>query len=221
MDWAGRLAVAATGALTLLGASGARAQATDGSSDFTIFGWSVSGRLSVQDAPDYIGAKTYSIGPTASLQFYRPGVQPTFKAPDDSPGLQLLGDRTLAAGLIVRGRSSRDDDKNLRGVHTIDFAVEPGVYAEWWPADGLRVRGEARHGVLGNSAWSGEVAADLVLDDPKWMLSIGPRVQLGDSRFTRTYFDVTAADAARSPFGIGPYAANGAFMSWGGLASAE
>jgi outer membrane protein len=123
--------------------------------------------------------------------------------------------------VVARGRSSRDDDKNLRGIHKIDFALEPGVYAEWWPMEAVRLHAEARHGVMGNSAWSGDVAADLVHDDPKWLLSIGPRLHLGDSRFTRTYFDITATDAARSPFGTGPYAASGTFVSWGGLASAE
>jgi outer membrane protein len=109
----------------------------------------------------------------------------------------------------------------LQGVHKIDFALEPGVYAEWWPADSLRLRGEARHGAMGNSAWSGDVAADLVHDDRKWVLSIGPRLHLGDSRFTRTYFDITALDAARSPFGISAYTKQGTFVSWGALASAE
>jgi outer membrane protein len=217
----GLLSGAAMAAVSLAGASGAQAQAQDAGSGMTFFGWSVSGSLTGQIAPDYIGAKTYSLGPGGSLQFHRPGVQPTFGAPDDSPGLQLLGDKTLSGGVVVRGRSSRDDDDALQGIHKIDFAFEPGVYVEWWPLDGLRFHGEVRHGVAGNSAWSGDVAADAVYDSGRWLLSVGPRVHLGDSRFTRTYFDVTAADAARSPFGIGPYAADGTFVSAGALASAE
>ncbi|HZZ66644.1 MAG TPA: MipA/OmpV family protein, partial [Phenylobacterium sp.] len=96
-----------------------------------------------------------------------------------------------------------------------------GVYAEWWPLDYLRFHGEARYGVLGNSAVSGDVAADLVHVGPKWRLSIGPRVHLGDSRFARTYFDVSSIEAARSPFGIAPFSSDGMFLSAGGLASAE
>lgn len=221
MQFAGRMAVAVVGGAVLLSASMARAQAQEPSSDWTVFGWSVSGSVSAQIAPDYIGAKTYSVGPGGSLQFHRPGVQPVFGAPDDSPGLQLLGDKTLSGGVVVRGRSSRDDDDKLRGVHSIDFAFEPGLYAEWWPTDGLRFHGEVRHGVSGNSAWSGDVAADLVHDQDRWLLSIGPRVHLGDSRFTRTYFDVTALDALRSPYAIGPYRSDGAYVAVGGLASAE
>jgi outer membrane protein len=87
--------------------------------------------------------------------------------------------------------------------------------------DGLRFHGEARHGVMGNSAWSGDLAADLVHNDPTWVLSIGPRLRLAESRFTRTYFDISALDAARSPYGIAPFASNGAYVAAGALASAE
>ncbi|MBS0335177.1 MAG: MipA/OmpV family protein [Proteobacteria bacterium] len=210
--------VAAAGAV-VLAASAAQAQAA--SSGFTIFGWAVSGSLSAQVTPDYLGAKTYSLGPSGSLDVYRPGTLSSFGAPDDSPGLQLLGDRTLAAGAVVRLRSGRDDSDVLRGIHKVGFAIEPGVYAEWWPAAGVRLHGELRHGAMGDSAWSGDVALDLVHDEARWLLSIGPRVHLGDSRFTRTYFGITAADALRSPNHVAAYGADGAFVSWGGLASAE
>lgn len=209
------------GAMTLMGAWVARAQAADTSQDATLFGWSISARVSARVAPDYLGAKTYSFGPGGSLSFHRPGEQPTFKAPDDSPSLQFLGDKTLSAGAVVRPRSSRDGSGDLQGIHKVHLAFEPGVYVEWWPADGLRLHGELRRGVVGNQAWSGDLAADLVHDDPKWLLSVGPRLHLGDDRFTRTYFDITAADALRSPRGIDPFASNGAFESVGGVASAE
>lgn len=211
----------AMGALACLSAQAVQAQTDDASRDVTVFGWAVSGRVSANLSPDYLGSNDYKVGPSVSLSFHRSGQPRTYHAPDDSTDFQLLGGETLSGGLIVRARSRRDDSGDLQGIHKVGFALEPGVYAEWWPADGLRLRGEARRGVMGNSAWSGDVAADLVHDDPRWLLSIGPRVHLGDSRFTRTYFDITAADAARSPFGIGPYAQDKAFVSWGGLASAE
>jgi outer membrane protein len=217
-----RIAGLAAGALTLAAGSVAQAQAADdSSSDLTLFGWNLSGRVSVQVAPDYLGSKRYSVGPTASFSFHRAGSQHRFHAPDDSPSLQLLGDAAFSGGVIVRGRSSRKAKDDLRGVHKVDFALEPGVYLEAWPAEGFRLHGELRRGVTGNQAWSGDVAADLVSDDGKWVVSAGPRVHLGDSRFTRTYFDVTPADAAGSPFGLTPFAASGTFVSWGALASAE
>jgi MipA family protein len=217
------LGFALAGGLVLTYASGAAAQEATAAGDGggTLFGWSVSGNLRAQVAPDYMGAKTYSVGPAGSLRFSRAGDQPTFAAPDDSPGLQVLGDKTLSAGVVARFRFGRGDDDNLRGFDKIDWAIEPGLYAEWWPTDGLRLHGEVRRGVRGNEGWSGDLAADAVHDDARWLLSVGPRLHLGDSKFTQTYFGVSAAEAARSPFGIAPYSADGAFTSAGVLASAE
>ncbi|MBS0360674.1 MAG: MipA/OmpV family protein [Proteobacteria bacterium] len=209
--------VAATA--TLLAVSAARAE--DAGPGFTIFGRAIAGSLSVQVSPDYLGAKTYSLGPSGGLELYKPGEQRTFSPPDDSPGLQVLGDRTLSAGVVARLRSGRDDSDGLRGVHKVDFAIEPGLYAEWWPAHALRLRGEVRHGAMGNSAWTGDLSLDAVYDKDRWLLSVGPRLHLGDGRFTRTYFDITPTDAARSPFNIAAYGANGGFVSPGALASAE
>ncbi|THD58982.1 MipA/OmpV family protein [Phenylobacterium sp.] len=216
------LGSAVVGGLALLQASAAAAQQAAAPEDnMTLFGWAVAGRVQAQVAPDYMGAKTYSVGPSGSLQFFRPGTEPVFSAPDDSPSLQVLGDRTLSAGLVARYRSGRGDDDALRGFDKIDWAIEPGIYAEWWPMDGIRLHAEARRGVHGNEAWMGDLAADAVHDDPRWLLSIGPRLHLAESKFTETYFGVTPADAARSPFGISPYSADGTFTSGGALASVE
>ena len=168
-----------------------------------------------------MGSKTYKVGPGGSLQFSRSGDLPTFGAPDDSPGLQVIGDRSLSAGVVLGWRSGRGDDGALRGFDKIDWSVEPGLYATWWPVEGLRLRGEVRRGVNGDDGWMADLGADAVHDDPRWLLSLGPRVHLGDSRFTETYFGVTAAEAARSPFGIDPFAADGTFTAVGGLASVE
>jgi outer membrane protein len=217
----GRAGAVAVGALTLVGAGAAQAQTDDSASDVTFFGYTISGHISARISPDYLGSKSYSLGPGGSLALRKPGAESSFHAPDDSPSLHLLGNKTFSAGVVLRGRSSRDDKGVLAGVHKLRFALEPGVYAEWWPADGFRLHSEVRRGVMGNSAWSGDVSADLVHDDPKWVLSLGPRLHLGDPRFTQTYFDITAADAARSPIGLSPFTAHRTYVAAGGFASAE
>jgi outer membrane protein len=184
-------------------------------------GWSAAVTLQLRVAPDHMGSKTYSVGPGGSLRLFRPGVGPTFAPPDDSPSLQLIGDPGLNAGLVVRGRSGRDDRGDLRGFDKIDWSVEPGGFVNWWPVDALRVRAEVRHGFGGNRAWMADLGADGVYQDASWVLSIGPRAHWAESKFTRTYFGVTPLEAARSPFGIGAYAGDGTFSSAGLLASAE
>ena len=95
------------------------------------------------------------------------------------------------------------------------------MFANWWAADWLRLHGEVRKGLNGNSAWLADVSADAVYRGGPWTLSIGPRAHWADSDFTRTYFSVSAAEAVRSPFHISPYAADGGYSSAGVLASAE
>lgn len=208
-------------ALFSLQPSSAAAQAASPSDSGTLFGWSVSGSLEAVVSPKYIGSKRYSVGPGGSLQFSRSGDLPTFGAPDDSPALQLLHVGGVAAGLVLGWQSARDNDGALKGFDKIDLSIQPGLYVTWWPATGLRLRGEVRHGVNDGDGWVADLGADAVHDGRRWLLSIGPRVHLGDSDFTRTYFGVTAAEAAQSPFGIAPFAADGTFTAVGGLASAE
>jgi MipA family protein len=214
------LASAVTAGAWLASGSPASAQKAQPASD-GIFGWSVSATLQPRVAPDYMGSKTYTVGPGGSLSFSRPGEPIVFSAPDDSPSLHLVGDTSLNAGVLARWRSGRDDRGALRGFEKIDWSVEPGGFVNWWPAEGLRVRAEVRHGFGGNRSWMADLGADAVYRNASWVLSIGPRAHWAESRFTRTYFEVTPLDAARSPFAISPYAADGTFSSAGLLATAE
>lgn len=216
-----RAAAWATAAALLLPGAPALAEDAAPQGGWTIFGWQVTASLQPRVAPDYIGSKKYSLGPGGSISLSRPGAAEVFSAPDDSPSLTLIGDHTLSAGVDARWRSGRDDKDALRGFDKIDWAIEPGLFVNWWPTDSLRLRGEVRHGFGGNHAWLADLGADAVHRDRKWVLSVGPRLHLADSKFTRTYFQVTPAEAARSPFAIGPYAADGAFTSAGALATAE
>jgi outer membrane protein len=212
-------AAAAAGAFLMQGAP-ASAQQADPPGD-GIFGWTVAATLQLRVAPDFLGSKTYRIGPGGSVRLSRPGVEPVFSAPDDSPSLHLIGDPSLNAGLVARWRSGRDDDRELRGFDKIDWSIEPGAFVNWWPAEGFRVRAEVRHGFGGNRAWVADLGADAVYHDANWVLSIGPRGRWAESKFTRTYFGVTPLEAARSPFGIAPFAGDGMYSSAGLLASAE
>ncbi|THD81088.1 MAG: MipA/OmpV family protein [Phenylobacterium sp.] len=185
------------------------------------FGWSVAAAVRMRVQPDYQGSNDYRVVPAGSLAIFRSGGRPEFGAPDDSPSLGLFGNDRFSAGLVANWRGARDDKRDLQGFDKVDWAIEPGVFANWWVGEGLRLHGEVRKGVNGNSAWMADVSADAVYRGGPWVLSIGPRAHWADSDFTRTYFSVSAADAARSPFHIGPYAADGDFSSAGVLASAE
>jgi MipA family protein len=223
--WAG--ALAASACLLLLSPAAAWAQEgspTDGESGgLTLLGWRLDhARLGVGVEPDYLGSDDYRLVPSGSISFARRRGKPhAWAAPDDGFNVGLVGGETLSAGLVGRWRSGRGNDHDLRGFDRIGGTVEAGGFVNWWPAEWLRVRGEARHGIGGHDSWSADLAADAVGRTGAWVLSVGPRLAWADKDFTSTYFDVSAADAARSPFGLQAFASRGAYWSPGGLASAE
>jgi outer membrane protein len=207
----------------LLAASSAHGEEFSPPGGVTVFGWYLSnGRIGAGVEPDYLGSNDYRFAPSGSVSFSRKGDQPgPWGAPDDGFSVGLVGDKTRSAGLVGRWRSGRGDDGDLRGLDNVDGALEAGGFAYWWPAGWLRVRGEVRHGLGGHDHWSADLGADAVERTGPWVLSVGPRLAWADDDFTRIFFGVTPAEAARSPLGIAPFAAGGSFWSPGALASAE
>ena len=189
----------------------------------TLFGWTLdSVRAGVGYAPDYLGSDDYGAGFTGAVVLSRRDAAPSPSgAPDDGISLGLLGKGPLTAGLVGRWRSSRDDDNDLRGFEEIDGTVEAGVFVNWWPADWLRLRAEARHGFGGHDSWMGDFAADAIVRADRWTLTAGPRLGWADAEFTRKYFTVTPSDASQSPFDIQPFSPSGASWSPGALVSAK
>lgn len=187
----------------------------------TLFGWTLdSARAGVRYAPDYIGSDDYRPWFTGAVVLSRHDAAPEpFGAPDDGVSLGLVGKGPLTAGVVGRWRSARGDDDDLRGFEKIDWAVEAGVFANWWPADWLRLRAEARHGFGGHHSWVGDFGADAIARSDRWTFTAGPRLGWGDSSFTRKYFAVTASDAAAS--GLAPYSPSDVSWSPGAIVSAE
>jgi MipA family protein len=213
----------AAAAASLLTAGAACAQDASPPDGLSVFGWYLSkARLGVGVEPDYLGSSRYRVAPSGSVSFARRGAYPrAWAAPDDGFSVGLVGGGTMSAGLVGRWRSGRDNTHDLVGFDKIGGTAEAGGFVNWWPTDGLRVRGELRHGIGGHDDWSADLGADAVARPGPWVLSIGPRLSWADDTFTHSYFDVSPADAARSPFGLQPFAAGGAYWAPGGLASAE
>lgn len=210
-------AVAFPVAIAIASASSAVAQESAPS----LFGWTLdSARAGLRYGPDYMGSDDYRPWFTGAVVLSRRGAGPEpFGAPDDGVSLGLVGKGPLTAGVAGRWRSSRDNDNDLRGFDEIDGAVEAGVFVNWQPADWLRLRAEARHGFGGHHSWVGDFGADAVARTDRWTFTAGPRLGWGDSSFTRKYFAVTEADAARS--GLSPFSPSGVSWSPGALVSAE
>ena len=171
-----------------LGAGAARAE-----------GWIFTLGAQVGVSPPYEGANRDIFEPAPTFDL-RPASSPDrFTPPDGGATFAILSNDRFEIGPVLRFRFERDNKGELQGFQKIDVATEPGVYADIWPTNWLRLRLEARHGVTGHYGWVGDVGADYVHNGHRWDWSIGPRLGWGDHRYMQTYFGVTPAEAARNP----------------------
>ena len=154
---------------------------------------------SLQVVPRYPGASEYTAVGYPSIDIRRLGEPRRFSAPDDGFSLSLYDDPVFRIGptaRIVPGRYYGDDRRHLFGFRDARFAVEPGVFAEFYPVSFIRTRVEARQGIYGHHGTVGSVAADYLIPTEKLLFSIGPRFNIGDASFARKYFGVSPAEAA-------------------------
>jgi MipA family protein len=184
-------------------------------------GWIVTLKGNLRVGPSYPGADDFSfIGyPSASLR--RAGTPERFSAPDDGLSFSFLEESALRFGVVGRFQSGRylQDDRRLFGLEKINWAVEPGVFVEYWPVEFLRARAEIRRGFNGHEGFVADLGLDWVQRFGAFTTSLGPRLSLGDNEFTRTYFGVTPVEAALNGQ-VTPYRPSGGITSVGATAAA-
>ena len=150
-------------------------------------------------APDYPGADSYRVGPTGLFGFRAlrlpGGVE--IGTPDARPLDPGFGVSGSARYLASRGPGRHPE---LADLDRVKAALELGLSMRH-VTDTWRVFADLRYGVVGHKSWVGDLGADAILRlGPRWTINAGPRASFGDSRFKRTYFGVTAAEAANSGF---------------------
>lgn len=154
--------------------------------------------LGPQLSPSWPGAKELSVGPYIDVSRTRAS-EFAFEAPDESIGSPVLHAGNFAFGPafgFIGKRTAADIGADLPKV---GLSIEAGAFGQVHLTPALRVRLEGRKGLSGHKGWTGEVSADYVArqgDD--WLFSIGPRVTLGDAKYTRAYFGVTPAASLTS-----------------------
>ncbi len=166
-----------------------------------------------QLSPSWPGSKDFSVGPYIDISRTR-DPEFAFEAPDESFGSPLIDAGGFAFGPafgFIGKRTASDVGADLPKV---GLTIEAGAFGQVGVTPNLRVRLEGRKGLSGHKGWTGEISADYVArqgDD--WLFSIGPRVTLGDAKYTRAYFGVTPAAAATS--GLAAYDPGGGIQSVG------
>ncbi|QFU14847.1 MipA/OmpV family protein [Microvirga thermotolerans] len=216
-----RLSKALALALPLAAGAAAPAGAADLFSPAPLLpeGWIVTLKGNLKVGPSYPGADDFGAIAFPSLSLRRAGTPERFGAPDDGLSFSLLEDSALRVGVVGRFQGGRylKDDRRLFGLRKIDWAVEPGVFVEFWPLQFLRARAELRHGVNGHHGFVADLGLDLVQTYGALTFSAGPRLALGDGSFARTYFGVTPAEAALNGQ-VTPYKPSGGITSVGATA---
>lgn len=192
-------------AATMPAAAQGPQRAPTGTTDWTLT-LGVEGRV----LPTYQGSDDYTFMPSPLIDVRRAGTPRRFRSPDDGASFGLFETSTFRIGPTVRVRRGRDadDDSSLRGMGDVDWTIEPGLFAEFWPMAWLRTRAEVRHGFGGHEGWVSDLTADIVVPVTSQLtLSGGPRLRLADADALNPYFGVTAAQSAAS--GLPAYSAGG------------
>jgi len=198
-------------------AEGAAGLPPPNSNDWTIT-LGVEGRL----MPEYEGASDFILRPLPIFRVRRAGTADRFRSPRDGASISLYDTGRFNAGPTLKFRLPRKESvsSDLRGLGDIDWAVEVGLFAEYWAYDWLRMRAELRQGMGGHRGLVGDLSADVVVPvAPKLTLSGGPRATIASDKATDPYFGITATQAAAS--GLPVYDAGGGLRSVGAGAQAK
>jgi outer membrane protein len=145
----------------------------------------------------------------------KPGDPPFFFGARDSFGVPVLdfGQFQLGpAGRFVWPRYA-SQYSHLSGLGDVNWAVQVGGYAQYWPVPWLRLRGELRQGFNGETGVTGDLIADAIVPLGQFRLSAGPRMTLQSTPAVSPYFSITTAQSAAS--GLPAYNATGGFYSYG------
>lgn len=166
-------------------------------------------------APRFEGSNDTLFAITPLISLGRVGPEARFTSRNDNISLAFVDKgafRAGAAGKLVWGRDS--DDDGLEGVDDVKWGAEVGGFAEIYPTDWLRVRGEVRHGLRSHNGVVADIAADGFVDLSNTVrLSGGPRVSWASSDFFDTYYGVSESEASAS--GLSEYSPGSGWRSAG------
>jgi outer membrane protein len=204
------------GVLSLLATTAVLAQNVAGSTN-----WNLTLGLGARVTPTFLGSSEYAIRPRPVFGLSRGLRSRWHSAEDDAigPGL-LFGEnwRVGVSGALLWERRE-SSDRRLRGLGNVPFGFEAGLFAEYYVLPWLRARADLRRGFLSHDAFRGELKLDAFGSlTPNLSFGLGPRVVLATADFNRSYFGISAAQAAAS--GLPAYRPKGGVESIGVLAQA-
>lgn len=172
--------------------------------------------------PDFPGSKDYGFVFRPIIDVHRAGEPEHLTLPNDAWSIALIDKGYFRAGLAGDLLNPRDhsDNNALRGLRDINYSLELGAFAEYWPVPFFRTRLELLQAVTGNDGFIANLEADYVYrPDFRWQFTLGPRLEIANTQFESTYFSVNSIESARS--GLPEFHASGGLHSAGLEATAR
>lgn len=155
--------------------------------------------IGAQLQPSFPGSEDFSVGPFGTVSVARGDAPFAFEAPDESVGFAIIDKGGFGVGPALSLQGSRTDSEIGAPLGKVKTTFEAGGFVEYQLAPSFRVRTEVRKGLGGHDGWIGDLSADFIVrDGDAYTFSLGPRVSVTDSRYQRSYFGVTPAQAART-----------------------
>ena len=141
----------------------------------------------------------FNVSPIISLG--KVGPEARFVSRNDNISFALIDQGSVRAGLAGKLIWGRDSSKfhETAGLDDVKFGGEAGGFAEVYPTDWLRLRGEARHGIRSHDGVVADLSADAFHDvTDRIRVSAGPRASFATSGYFNAYYGVDAVEAAAS-----------------------
>ena len=193
------------------------ALAGDGSSGSWFSGdWYLKVGAAGFSAPKFDGDDSNEFAFSGIISLGKSGTGPRYSSRNDNISLGLIDTGAIRAGIAGKFVPSRDDgdSSDLAGLDEVPFGVEVGGFAEFYPTDWLRVRGEIRRGFEAHEGIVGDIELDAFADiTPEVRISGGPRMTIASADYFDAYYGVSAVESAAS--GLSPYAPGSGVKSVG------
>lgn len=189
--------------------------------------WIVTVGVEGRIIPEWPGAANSKFGITVLPLFSvrKEGTPPAFFGPRDSFGFAVLqwNGFELGPALLFLGDRQAQNYKELYGLGSVGYTAQIGAFANWWLLPWLRLRGEVRQGIGGETGVTGDVFLDAVVPLGQWTLSGGPRMTMQTTAAVSPYFSITAAQSAATALlapqtglaALPAYNASGGIYSYG------
>ena len=168
--------------------------------------WSLTVGASGFAAPDYDGSDELEFWAVPIISLGRAGPAARFVSRNDNISIALIDHGRFRAGPTGKLIFGRDggDSPNLVGLDEVRFGGELGAFAEIYPFDWMRVRGEVRHGIRSHDGIVADLAVDAFLDVTETVrISGGPRLSYASDGYFDAFYGISPAEGVAS--GLAPY----------------